>query len=409
MTELPPAQPRTRGWALTLTLISLLSWWTWASQQTCHPYHDLSCGTYTDHFSHMNTGRMFMEVGTDIWRKPLRDSGRPLTPQEIADLPRDIARANPDDMRTFDGWPKGKPFLSSWNINPRFHPPGDMVLTAPVALLYSFTGISFSTANLLLIMLFLLYVHVPIYLLLRGWGGTRARAPAGFLIGALIYLELVHWALEGFYEGVVVAPLLLCARALYRRTGTEALFWFSLATVLHFRALFLAPWAVYALYLVISQQEWRTWGRRGAALAGVTGVLAVGSLVPFFLLWPFVHRIPISTSINVSDPHFVFYKVVPLVLVLVVGGIVFASARSWLDLVVLAWLGIMFVSLREAFNWDMLTLLAWMMAPISTSENRLLRVIDARVFVLLCLSVFVFHNSLTPDWFTKVAGGLAAR
>jgi len=395
--------------ALALTVLSLLVWWTWALQQTCHPFHDLSCGTYTDHFSHMNTGRLFTEVGADIWRKPLRDSGRPLTPQEIAALPDDVRLADPGDLRTFPGWPASKPFYSSWTINPRLHPPGDMLLTAPVALLYSFTSLSLSGANLLLILLFLLYVHIPIYLLFREWRPSRARAPAGMLAAAIIYLELVHWALEGFYEGLVVAPLLLCARAVHRRDGTRGLFWFSLAALLHFRAFFFAPWAVYALYLVASQQEWRRWGRRGAALATGAAVLAAASLAPFALLWSTLHRMPVSNPLNPAEAGFHVFKIAPLVVVLVVAGAAFALSRSWLDLAVLTWLELVVLQLHEALPWDMLTLLAWLAAPILALESRIPVVRDARLFAVLCLSVLVFHNTLTPDWFTKVVGGLAAR
>src|SRR5206468_1945585 len=120
---------------------------------------------------HMNTGRMFMRVGVDIWRRPLRDNGRPLTDAERAALPADLRHDRLlSHARTFDGWPSDKPFLSSWSFRPRLHPPGDMLLTAPVALLYSYTSLSFSDANLLLILLFLVYVHVPVYLVLRRRG-----------------------------------------------------------------------------------------------------------------------------------------------------------------------------------------------------------------------------------------------
>lgn len=404
------ATPGSAMFALTLTLVSLLAWWTWALQQTCHPFHDLSCGNYTDHFSHMNTGRLFTKVGIDIWRKPLRDNGRPLTDAERAALPADLKKVNPIDIGgTFPGWPADKPFVSSWNFNPRFHPPGDMLLTAPVALLYSFTSLSFSGANLLLILLFLLYVHIPIYLLFRRWGTTRARAPAGLLIGTFVYLGLIHWALEGFYEGLLVAPLLLCARALWCRRGATALLWFSVAGVLHFRALFLAPWAAYAVYLLVTQREWRTWGRSGLAGFGLTCLCAAAAIIPFILVWPFLRTIPVSVAVNPTVPNFHVVNLIPFLVVLALGAAAFVTARAWLDLAVVSWLGLMCVLLHEAYYWDMLTLLAWLLAPIAARTERLTRVRDGRILVVLGLSALVFHTTLTPDWLSSLGGTLASR
>ena len=396
-------RPGTRLWAVTLTLVSLLAWGGWELQNDCHPYRDLSCGKSTDHFSHMNTGRLFMKVGIDIWRKPLRDNGRPLTPAEREALPADLKQANPADVSsTFDGWPADKPFTSSWNFNPRFHPPGDMVLTAPVALLYSVTDLSFRGANLLLVLLFLGYAHIPIYLLLRGMGGRPRLAPAGLLVGAFVYLTVVHWALEGFYESIAIAPLVLSARALVRDRGLHAIAWFALAASLHFRALFFAPLAVFGLYLVIRRREWSTWSRRDLGVLAATGVLSAAVLGPFALLWPHLQDIPVTTSISPSADGFSIVGILPFLVILAVGGAAFASARAWLDLIVLGWLAVMLLALHEAYYWDMLILLTWLMAPHAPAVRRIARVQDARIFVVLGISAFVFHTSLTPEWLAQL-------
>jgi hypothetical protein len=396
-------RPGTRLFALTLTLVSLLAWGSWEARNDCHPYRDLSCGKSTDHFSHMNTGRLFMKVGIDIWREPLNAHGRQLTDAERAALPADLRQANPADIGgTFEGWPADKPFTSSWNFNPRFHPPGDMVLTAPVALLYSFTDLSFSDANLLLILLFLGYAHIPIYLLLRGIGGRPRLGPAGLLVGAFVYLTVVHWALEGFYESVAIAPLVLSARALVRDRGLQAIAWFSLAASLHFRALFFAPLALCGLYLVVRGRQWRSWGRRDLGLVGVTAVLALAVLGPFALLWPHLQDIPITTSISPSTDGFSVVGILPFVVTVAVGAAAFVSARPWLDLAVLCWHAGMLLALHEAYYWDMLTLLAWLMAPHAPAVRRIGRVQEARVFVVLAISAFVFHTSLTPEWLAQL-------
>jgi hypothetical protein len=396
-------RPGTRLWAATLTLVSLLVWGGWELRNDCHPFRDLSCGKSTDHFSHMNTGRLFMKVGIDIWREPLNSHGRPLTDAERAALPADLQRANPADIGgTFDGWPADKPFVSSWSFNPRFHPPGDMVLTAPVALLYSFTDLSFSGANLLLILLFLGYAHIPIYLLLRGIGGRPRLAPAGLLVAAFVYLTVVHWALDGFYESIAIAPLVLSALALVRDLGLQAIACFSHRAILHFRAVFFAPLALCGLYLVVKGRQWRAWTRRDHGLLAVTAALSVAVLGPFALLWPHLQDIPVTTSISPSADGFSLLGVLPFVVVVVVGAAAFASARAWLDLAVLGWLTVMLLSLHEAYYWDMLTLLAWLMAPHAPAVRRIARVQDARIFVVLGISAFVFHTSLTPEWLAQL-------
>ena len=377
----------------------MLFWTSVALQQTCHPYRDLSCGGYTDHFSHMNTARLFTEVGPAIWRQPLGEHGRPLTPAEVRALPDDLRSAAAEGMQTFEGWPADKPFVSSWNHNPRFHPPGDLLLTAPVALLYSATGLDFTGANTALIVLFMAYVHVPVLLVLRG-ALRPGRTGIGLLAGLLVYAELVHWALEGFYEGLLVAPLLLCARALHRGDGMAGLLWFSAAASLHFRAYFFAPWALYGLFLVLRRGQFR--GRRAAALAVGTVVLSLASLVPFALLWPSLRALPVTSRVNPSAPDVTIADLVPLLLVVVVAAVALAGARAWLDLAVLGWVTLMLLSVREAYAWDLLSLLCWLVAPVTAGVLHPERVRQARMLVLLSVSVLVFGNNLAPAWLSQV-------
>ena len=70
--------------ALIVTLISLSVWLTWSAvRRVGHPWADLSNGVYTDHFSHMNTARVFPRVGRDLWRKPIAEQFRTLTDEEM--------------------------------------------------------------------------------------------------------------------------------------------------------------------------------------------------------------------------------------------------------------------------------------------------------------------------------------
>src|SRR6266516_4172334 len=62
--------------ALVLVLLSLFGWMTWYfARGPSHPCGDLSEGYYSDHFSHLNTVRLFFKVGTAIYKRPTRELG----------------------------------------------------------------------------------------------------------------------------------------------------------------------------------------------------------------------------------------------------------------------------------------------------------------------------------------------
>jgi len=400
--------------ALILTVASLIVWSSWyLLLGPTHPYGDLSNGNYTDHFSHMNTARLFTHAGTAIWTMPMQDSAVPLTPEQRAALPVDLTPQGGQRYPVFTvpGWPADKPFVSSWSTYPRFHPPGDMVITAPVAALYSFTDLSFSDATRLLILSFLALVHISIYVLLKFWHPFDGMRPVGFLVLFIVYLELIHWSLEGFYEGVIIAPLVLSARYLAQRRGLQAIAMFTLAAVLHFRSYFFGPLAIYGAYLVVRHGQWRTWSRREIDLAGITTVLATISLGVFWLISPWLRKLDSHNPVNVTvaDPNLA--AIATLLFVAAIVAVVFAYARSWLDLTLLAWLTMSSLLLQQTWWWDVLTILAWLAMPIAASTasrlsavNRLALVRDARIVAVVFISSFVFGNSslLNPSWLQNI-------
>jgi hypothetical protein len=394
---------RARRWALILTGVSLAAWGTWdLVRPLCHPYADLSCGLFSDHFSHMNTGRLFTYSGINIWLKPLKQNGRPLTPDELAALPSDLKSVPPDLMLAIPGWPKDKPFVSSWNVYPRFHPPGDMVVTAPVAVLYSLTSLSFSESNRLLILLFLVYAHLSIYVLFKSGVFVDRARPLGFLVLFLVYAECVHWALEGFYEPLVIAPLVLCGRYAYQKRGLAAFTAYSAAAFLHFRALFLLPLGLYSLYLMLEERESRDWKRRDYLTAAASIVMAGSSFAAFVMVWPYLKVLAVNNVVNVTGSLDVPALVTFAIVVVAVGALL-VYARAWLDAGILLFLVVLLLLLRQTFGWDVLSLLAWLGIPIIAVEpDRVGIVRDARLVAVFFVAVFVFGNDLMPTWFTNV-------
>jgi hypothetical protein len=393
--------------ALLLTVVSLVAWSSWyLLAGPRHPYGDLSNGVYTDHFSHMNTARLFTHAGIDIWTKPLQSSVVPLSPAQMAVLPPDMTSQAGQQYPVFTvpGWPADKPFVSSWAAYPRFHPPGDMVLTAPVALLYSFTGLSFSGANRLLVLSFLVLAHISLFVLLKSGISIPAR-PIGFLVLFVVYLEMIHWSLEGFYEAALIAPLVLCGLCLEQRRGLQAIALFALAAALHFRAYFFAPLAVYGAYIVVRDRQWRTWSRQDYGLAGVASVLCAISLGVFSLITPWLREVPATNPVSVTVAHPDAPAIATLLLVAAVVAVVFAYARSWLDMALLGWLTVSAVLLQQTWEWDVLTILAWLALPIGASAARRYGLVrDARAVAVIFLGMFVFKNMtlLDPSWLQKV-------
>jgi hypothetical protein len=389
--------------ALIVTITSLCVWSAWDfGRPETHPYGDLSRGIFTDHFSHLSTTRLFPRVGIDIWRKATRDFGRPLTEEETHQLPSDIpAKGNNREVFAVDGWPIDKPLIASWTHLPRLHPPGDLVLIAPVALAYSFTSLSFAGANRLLIFSFLIYAHVSLFFYFQAWMQARRASAVGFLTLLVVYGEVIHWTLEGFYEAAILAPLFLCAKWIPERRMLAAVVAYAIAATIHFRAFFFAPWVVYAGISVLTDGHWKTWRARDAAAAFVAGTLGATSLFVFGLAWPTLRAMPVAynpLSLVHGQPH----VVLAYVLVLVVVGGALAYARAWMDVVVLAWLTLMFVSLHEAYEWDLTSLLAWLGAPLGLAPKRAALARDARLYFVLFCGAALFRSTLAPVWMAKL-------
>lgn len=382
---------------------SFVGWTLWVLlRPPCHPYADLACGNYTDHFSHMNTARLFTHAGVDIWREPLGTVGRPLRRDELAALPPDMPAKLRDDSRDIPGWPADKPFVSSWAHNPRFHPPGELLLTAPVAAAYHNTSLSFTDANRLLIVLFLFYAHLSLYLFFRAFRSVESRI-IGFLGAFIVYGETLHLTLQGFYEAVVIGPLILSALALRRGDGLPGAAWYTLAVFVHFRALFFLPLFVYAVYLIVTQRAWRRWTRRAWIAAAATLIAGAMTLGVFVLLWPRLSAIPLNNPVNIN----VLSARWDVALLYVASTALLAAAlicaKGWADLVLLLWAFVTFTLLKEAYPWDILTLLAWIGMPIVA--RRLLLVREVRIVALFFAAVLVFdHESFPiPIWILDVA------
>jgi hypothetical protein len=364
--------------ALALILISLCLWEGWEGLHVfSHPWGDLKGTTYTDHFSHMNAARVFPRVGIEIWRRSVDRLFRSLTPAELASMPKDIQAGGSFSGGVFHvpGWPMGKPLVTSWSNIPRNYPPGDMLLVAPIAILYHYTDLSFTTANRLLLMLFLVYAHVALFLFFKLLPDfvpdNSSLVSVQAITAAVVYMEVIHWTLEGFYDAAALAPLVLCGWYIRQRKGLPAIAAFCLAAFIHFRAFFLAPLPVYALILIIRERQWRSWSVRQWFILAMAGALGSVSIGVFYILWPSLRRLPIDNPINLlNNPAWLTWILLPIFLsfaCLVARQLL--RLQAWLDFAVFVWMAIMMLSLHEAYPWHtILALMPWLCSPPSVIE-----------------------------------------
>lgn len=399
-----------RASSLLAILFSLVVWEGWQGFRVFHhPWGDLKGATYTDHFSHMNAARVFPLIGTSIWRYSYNDMFRHLTATESKHLPTDVvAGASPTGgMFAVPGWDATKPLISSWSNNPRNYPPGDMLLVAPVAAAYAHTRLSFTTANRLLLMLFLLYAHVALWLIfLTAFEAMATCAPSAdrrlFWITAItlavIYVEVIHWTLEGFYDAAALAPLVLCGRLLRQRRGLLAVAAFCVAAFIHFRAYFFAPWLVYGFVLVVRNREWSRWRFGSVGLILIAATLGAISLRIFFILWPSLR----STHVHGPGSSAGFSGLLMAIFFVVAALIAFTLYRSgaWFDLAVLGWLAVMIMCVRERYPWHtVVAVLPWLSAPwFLLDPERMRRILIARLALLVASVCLVFGFEPLAVW-----------
>lgn len=387
-----------------LVLLSLALWTTWELGRDCQSaYHDLSCGQFTDHFSHMNAARIFPRIGADIWRRPLKSMFRALSPEEVARLPEYAHVPERPDILSVPGWKFEKPLAASWAHNPRLYPPGDMLLVAPVAFLYHYTGLRLADASVILIVLFLVYAHLAIYVALSS---NWPRLP--LLATLLLYFEIIHWTLEGFYDATALFPLLLCTVYLRRGRGLAALVAYVASVFIHYRALFFLPWGVYAAILIIRERQWQRWSAPHYLAVAGTSLMAVAAAIPFLLLWPTLQHLPNVNPISFKSDHPEYAVLSCVGVAVVISAATFLWNKCWLDMAILGWFCFMIVSLRETYPWHLLVPLSWLAAPVMQAKATKQRpystfsVHDARVFMLSFMGLFVFRSNPWPTWLTRV-------
>jgi hypothetical protein len=333
-----------------------------------------SCGPafgYSDHFTHMNTARLFPRVGLAIWQTPVERLLEPESRAEQALAPPDVRSAlYGGEVFAVPGWPDDKPFAGSWTTIARPYPPGVLLLVAPIAALYHFTPLSFSGACHALILLFLACSHLAFHEVLRDLPDRDRRLYVA--AGVVAYAYVTFWTLRGFYDPAAMIPLVACGRSLARRRWLGALALFALACFIHFRALFYVPWAVVAAWHVGAERAWQAWSPRGWLVAASAGVLGALSLFTFVLVRPVLGQVPLANPVHPGDLRAASVCLFGAAVAL--AAALFWRGRARLDLAMLGWLTLMIVSIRQLQAWHPFMFVPWIFAPAESNAVRFGRI-----------------------------------
>lgn len=254
-------------------------------------------------------------------------------------------------------------------ILPRHYPPGLWVLLFPITFAEQHQWIDLNLASRLALSLYLLFALATIFLLFQltsayktSLSSRLARAVLS-IFAILSAVELARWALNGMYDPLSVLFLLLSIKAYERSRFSHALANYSLALFFHFRALWLAPLALFAFVNYFKSSFSSSSLRRilnpGIIFSGVLCFLCLGS---FVLAAPGLKDLPINNYFFIRYPSQIHWWRFSLFLLLtsIVGANCYKGG-GFLALSCLVWASLMWLLTPLIQQWYVLFLI-----PIAT-------------------------------------------
>jgi hypothetical protein len=383
-------------------VVALSSLWWWAASASSTSHRATLTGFGTDHHSHWGTVLLFARRGLEIYRRPVRD----LCADATGVATRDQAWV--DRERNALCWVEGfdRPLAINWQDHPRPYPPGHLAFFLPEALVYRFGAWTFGATNRLAVWQMTLAAHlaaVLFALLLRG----RTEGAVPIVAAAFAYLELLHWALEGFYDAAGIACILWSLLALARRRPTQALLAYCLAVSLHLRALWYLPIAA-----VAAARIWRgeaavpsesvhgapTFERGRKTMLAAAAVLLVSAGVSLSLLLSHLSAFDANNPLRGPGATRWSAQIVGFVLATALFAGCALHHRSRLLLACLVASGVFFVSTVQVQWWHSLWLLPMLLIGVTDHGRRPATDLVATGLVwYLILSRALFGNSVL--WF----------
>jgi hypothetical protein len=309
----------------------------------------------SDHYSHYSATILFWHRGLAIYDTPIHELCDATTPSSRAFAQeRDLSEEDVCELGERAG---KRPLIINWPEYPRPYPPGQLLFTAPEALLYAHTDVSRYAINRLAVIKDLLAGHLVVWLLLSmlflGPDDEERRRwrSFGLLVAPLVYFAIVPGSVVGFYDPISIACVCLAIARLRDAKPVAGLMWLSLSVFLHLRAIWYAPLGLVCL-LRLRSPEHRDELSTTKGKLQLFVVLATLALTAMMLtrVAPYLAKFPATNnSLLLRNP----LSPSSLNLIFLVGivGVTLALERQWLLVLVIAWQGAVIGTTYQVQTW----------------------------------------------------------
>lgn len=358
----------------------------------------------TDHYSHWGSAILFLEKGFDIYKHPIRELCLPTSPADMAFA--DWHGLNKNDVCTTTLQPRdGRPVLINWNIYPRPYPPGVLLYSAPEALLFLWTNLSFENITLFSVLKYLLFAHGALGAFITCLLAKRTSKRVtewsfdpfiGFVVLPMIAATLLLWSFEGVYDSVAILCVVVSVICQQKKKPQYAILFLSASIFLHFRALW---WAM--LFLpYISSIRWSSLKKPQVFIP-----LAVGALLLGVGLYSFILDLPALRTFSVSNPYYppnivaeptrkLFFFILPASAILI--GL--AQLRCWTLLTAIGWHMFMLFNSPETRGWHLMFVLPIFAVAMLEKQDKRLHALAMCFALFLLESVMIFGSPFPMAW-----------
>lgn len=321
-----------------------------------------------DHWSHVGQTALFLEHGFDIYKGALtRYCSTPWPPAEYQRL---RAEQCPADSMCNDPGASSRNLCVCWQQFPPSYPPGLFLYSLPETLLYLHANLSFAAMNLLSLLKYLAGAHLLLWILFKmvfeaperdelpgGMGWEPGNPLLRWSLFSLLYLVVIKWTLDGFYDPLAIFPLFLAVYFLIRRRSTDAFLALSSSLFLQFRALWYLPVFSAAAIGMLREREWRRSSVSFAARAALSFLMIGLSLYAFVLIYPFLRHFPRGNPVEWRSLKVWGAQSWDLLLPSAAILAYLLLNRSWLMFATVAWQLVMIVQTLQIMPWHVLFLL----------------------------------------------------
>jgi len=201
---------------------------------------------------------------------------------------------------------------------------------------------------------------------------------------------------EPLYDSIAILFSVLAIRSLYqKKSASGALFWFGVASFLHFRALWFFPVGLAAAYL--SLREWKNALRRDRIRGVVGAVLLATSVVSLVIAYPRLGDSPLNNRFHYSLLGSIGpIQIGTLILGLILGGLFFVTDRGhrrWVSLLSILCALTFLLGTRQVMFWHELSWMPLLIMAVLGAHWREIRLVAAFGWVLL---LSTYHYGTQP-------------